>query len=70
MSKSGQMAKADTGWKVYDVRVGGVSLVTTYRDSFADIVRSRGVDGLIDVLGSKNRDNDAKAAAKSRTGGA
>ena len=60
-----QMAKADTRWKVYDVKVGGVSLVTTYRDSFADIVRSRGVGGLIDSLGSKNRDNNARAASKS-----
>jgi len=60
-----QMAKADTGWKVYDVRVGGVSLVTTYRDSFADIVRSRGVDGLIDMLASKNHDNNARAASRS-----
>ena len=60
-----QMARADTGWKVYDVKVGGVSLVTTYRESFADVVRNRGVDGLIETLGSKNRDNNAKAASKS-----
>ena len=59
-----QMAKAEAGWKVYDVRVGGVSLVTTYRDTFSDTIRSRGVDGLIDTLGGKNRDNDARAASK------
>ena len=58
------MTKEETGWKVYDVKVGGVSLVTSYRDSFAEIIRSRGVDGLISSLGSKNRNNEDKAAAK------
>ena len=43
------------GWKVYDVTVGGVSLVTTYRDTFTNEVRARGVDGLIKSLAEKNR---------------
>jgi len=30
-----EMEKTPDGWKVYDVKVGGVSLVTTYRDTFA-----------------------------------
>ena len=33
------------GWKVYDVIVAGVSLVTNYRGSFNQEVRSNGVDG-------------------------
>lgn len=38
------------GWKVYDVAVEGVSLVTTYRSSFRERIRTDGIDGLIDFL--------------------
>jgi phospholipid transport system substrate-binding protein len=49
------MEKGNDAWKVYDVAVGGVSLVTTYRDTFAAEVRNGGVDGLIKALTDKNR---------------
>jgi phospholipid transport system substrate-binding protein len=49
------MEKTPSGWKVYDVVVGGVSLVTTYRDTFANEIRNAGVDGLIKTLSDKNR---------------
>jgi phospholipid transport system substrate-binding protein len=49
------MEKTPDGWKVYDVTVGGVSLVTTYRDTFANEVRTGGVEGLIKSLSDKNR---------------
>jgi phospholipid transport system substrate-binding protein len=48
------MARTPQGWKVYDVVVGGVSLVTNYRDEFNEQVKSGGVDGLIKTLASKN----------------
>jgi phospholipid transport system substrate-binding protein len=54
------MEKTSTGWKVYDVSVAGVSLVTTYRDSFASEVRNTGVDGLIKTLADKNRQLETK----------
>ena len=47
------MAKG-SGWKVYDVIVGGVSLVTNYRDEFNEQIKSGGVDGLIKTLQAKN----------------
>jgi phospholipid transport system substrate-binding protein len=53
------MQKADDSWKVYDVAVGGVSLVTTYRDTFNAEVRQGGVDGLIKSLADKNRQLEA-----------
>lgn len=53
------MEKTTAGWKVYDIRIGGISLITTYRSTFADVVRDRGVDGLIKALASKNRQADA-----------
>ena len=48
------MEKCADGWKVYDLRVGGVGLVATYRTSFAEEVRNRGVAGLISLLAAKN----------------
>lgn len=50
------MEKTASGWKVYDVTVEAVSLVTTYRGSFADQVQRSGIDGLIASLQQKNRD--------------
>jgi len=41
-------------WKVYDVVVGGVSLVTNYRSSFASQIHQGGIDGLIASLEAKN----------------
>lgn len=49
------MEKASSGWKVYDVMVGGVSLVANYRTEFANTVRASGIDGLIKDLQTKNR---------------
>ena len=51
--------KTPAGWRVYDIKVGGVSLITTYRESFADVVRDRGVDGLIKSLSDNNRQGDS-----------
>ncbi len=55
------MEKTAANWKVYDVAVGGVSLVTTYRDTFANEVRTGGIDGLIKTLADKNRQLDARS---------
>jgi phospholipid transport system substrate-binding protein len=58
------MEKTPAGWKVYDVMVGGVSLVANYRTEFNNVVRDSGVDGLIKSLDSKNRSLEAAGAAK------
>lgn len=50
------LSRADGEWKVYDVVVAGVSLVTNYRDSFGREVRASGIDGLIQSLVAKNRE--------------
>ncbi len=47
--------KQPEGWKVYDVVVAGVSLVTNYRDTFNQEVRANGIDGLVLMLGNKNK---------------
>ena len=48
------MERKDGTWKAYDVIVGGVSLVTNYRDEFSSQIQSGGVDGLIKALTTKN----------------
>jgi phospholipid transport system substrate-binding protein len=55
--------KSGRAWQVYDVIVGGVSLVTNYRDTFAQEVRKGGIDGLIQSLAEKNKALEQKAAA-------
>ncbi len=57
-----EMEKTSSGWKVYDVKISGASLAATYRDTFAEEVRNHGIDGLIDLLSGKNRQNDAPAS--------
>ena len=49
----------------YDVVVAGISLVTNYRETFAQEVRNGGIDGLITTLADKNKQVDAKNEKKS-----
>jgi len=61
------LEKLDAGWKVYDVSVAGISLVTNYREQFGQEVRNGGIDGLIKAIAAKNKaleGNLAKADGK------
>ena len=61
------LEKLEAGWKVYDVSVAGISLVTNYREQFGQEVRNRGIDGLIKAIATKNKSlegNLAKADGK------
>lgn len=46
----------EDGWKVFDISVDEVSLVTNYRSSFARAIKKDGVDGLIKTLQSRNQE--------------
>jgi phospholipid transport system substrate-binding protein len=64
------MEKTGDGWKVYDVTVAGVSLVTNYRSTFNSQIREGGVEKLLKTLGDKNRAlaaNDKKAGGNLKT---
>ncbi len=50
-----KLAHSAGGWKVYDVAVENLSLVTNYRGSFAGEISRAGIDGLIKTLDAKNR---------------
>ena len=54
------MEQTPAGWKVYDIRIAGVSLIATYRDTFASKVREAGLDGLIKSLADKNRQSRSR----------
>jgi phospholipid transport system substrate-binding protein len=60
------MEKTPAGWKIYDIKIASVSLVTTYRDTFASRVRDGGIDGLIKSLADKNRQGGLKTAGIER----
>lgn len=58
-----RMHLAATGWMVYDVVIEGVSLVATHRSSFSNIIRDKGIDGLITMLEQQNTDKVSKSAS-------
>jgi phospholipid transport system substrate-binding protein len=55
-----RLDKLEADWKIIDVNVGGIWLVTSYRSQFATEISKGGLDGLIGTLTERN-----KAAAKS-----
>ncbi|MBI5039664.1 MAG: ABC transporter substrate-binding protein [Gammaproteobacteria bacterium] len=48
------MFHRDDGWKVYDVTIDGISLVSNYRAEFSAQISSAGMDGLIQRLVERN----------------
>lgn len=55
LSMDYEMERSALGWKVYDIKIEGVSLITNYRNAFAAKVNDVGIDGLIKSLAEKNR---------------
>ena len=47
-----------TDWRVFDVTVDGVSLVTNYRSSFRSEIARHGIEGLIERLEARNAETD------------
>lgn len=52
------LAKKDDQWKVFDIVIEGVSLVTNYRSQFASEIKNNGIDSLISKLAEKNNKGD------------
>ena len=61
------MYKTDFGWKVYDVTIDSVSLVTNYRASFSNTIRQSGIDGLIKTLADQSDRVEAKPAKQPKS---
>ncbi|MDO9150300.1 MAG: ABC transporter substrate-binding protein [Methylotenera sp.] len=49
------LVKAENGWKVYDIVIESVSLVTNYRSQFSSEIRQNGIDSLNKKLADKNK---------------
>jgi phospholipid transport system substrate-binding protein len=49
-----EMKKAADGWKAFDITIEGVSMVMSYRGTFASEIQEKGIDGLIKTLSDKN----------------
>lgn len=49
-----RMHISDGSWKVVDVAIDGVSLVSTYRGEFKSHIRKNGIDNLIAKLAERN----------------
>jgi len=60
----------DGEWKVYDVVIDGVSLVTTYRGTYAEKIRNQGMDALIASMARSDKDDQINKAREKKTGGA
>ena len=58
------MEKLPSGWKVYDVKIEGVSLVENYRSTFAGEIQRNGVDGLVRTLSDRNKALAAQQSAR------
>jgi len=48
-----RMRLKDNSWKVYDIKIDGISLVTSYRGTFTQEVRKSGIDGLLEYMRDK-----------------
>ncbi|MBA4741321.1 MAG: ABC transporter substrate-binding protein [Azoarcus sp.] len=59
------LERQDDGWKVFDVVIAGVSLVTNYRSTFAQEIRAGGIDGLIRALETRGSEIAKRAEGKS-----
>lgn len=60
----------DQSWKVFDVVIDGVSLVTTYRGTYAEKIRNEGMDALIASMKKTEKEDALGKAREKKTGGA
>jgi len=49
------LERSEAGWRIYDMKILGVSMVETFRSSFAAELSRAGIDGLIKALADRNR---------------
>jgi phospholipid transport system substrate-binding protein len=57
-----------SGWKIYNLNILGVWMVETYRNQFAEVANSKGVDGLIEAISARNKANATANAPAAKKG--
>ena len=55
-----RVRKADSGFKIFDVIIEGVSMISTQRSEFASVIGNNSIDYLIDQLSAKAKAGDIK----------
>jgi len=58
----------DASWKVFDVTIDGISLVTTYRSTYAEKIRNEGTDALIASMAKSDKDDAINKARGQKAG--
>ncbi len=58
----------DNAWKVFDITIDGISLVTTYRSTYAEKIRNGGIDALIAGMAKSDKDDTIGKARGQKTG--
>jgi phospholipid transport system substrate-binding protein len=58
-----QVYLKDGEWKIYDIRIEGISLAITYRTSFGETIKREGLDSLIEQLAERNRKGEVELPA-------
>ena len=58
----------DASWKVFDVTIDGISLVTTYRSTYAEKIRNEGTDALIASMAKSDKDDVINKARGQKAG--
>lgn len=61
-----KLREKDGAWRVYDIDVNNINLVSTYRSAFSQKVAKSGIEGLIEEMKAKN---DSAKAAKEKVNG-
>lgn len=51
-----RMHLTSKGWKIFDVAVEGISMITTYKNNFATQLKTEGIDALVASLEEKNKE--------------
>jgi len=62
-----RMLKGGDRWRVYDVTIEGISLVSNYRTQFNRIIQQSGYDGLVKKLKTKQDELVTEASAPPKT---
>ncbi|MBI3576061.1 MAG: ABC transporter substrate-binding protein [Gammaproteobacteria bacterium] len=58
----------DNVWKVFDVAIDGISLVTTYRSTYAEKIKNEGLDALIATMAKRDKDDTINKARGQKAG--
>lgn len=57
----------NNAWKVYDIKIDGISLVTSYRGTFTQEIRKSGIEGLLKYLRDKNSQLDSQDDSETKS---